>query len=72
MRKHITIPRLGSPRTDHDLIARIRLERAKGVTDTFYTSDRKGRRIRVQRQSDADLYQRVMAARGIPVRIGAS
>lgn len=70
MARRITIPRLGSPRVDEELIAQVRKARADGITDTFWTTDDQGRPVRVQRRSDADLYQRMMAAKGVLVRVG--
>jgi hypothetical protein len=68
--KRNTIPRLGSPRIDEALIAKVRTLRATGITDVFWTSDSKGRQVKVERKSDADLYQRIMAAKGVAVLIG--
>lgn len=70
MVKRLMIPRLGSPRINEALVDQVRKAKAQGVTDTFYTTDRRGRSIRVERRSDSDLYQRMMAARGLPVQVG--
>jgi hypothetical protein len=72
MARHLTIPRLGSPRIDHDLIDRVRKAKAEGVGDTFTMADRRGRRVVVTWKSDSDLYQRMMAAKGLLVRVGSN
>jgi hypothetical protein len=70
-RKHLTIPRLGSPRVDHGLIEEVRRLRARGhVGEGFYTSDRHGRKVSVKILPDDELYTRMMAAKGCHVRVG--
>ena len=71
MSKRITIPRLGSPRVDHELVKKVIEIRAKQIGDVSFVTTRRGRSARVERRSDADLYQRMMEAKGLPVRLGA-
>jgi hypothetical protein len=63
------IPRLGLERIDHDLVDQVRKLRAQGITDQFEVV-RGGRRYQVTHRSDADLYRRMMAAKGLEVNIG--
>jgi hypothetical protein len=58
-------------RVDEDVIARVRLAKIRGFSETFWTG-RGWVPVRVERRSDADLYQRMMAAKGLQVRVGAA
>lgn len=72
MRKPLLLPRLGAARVDHGLVEEVR--RAKARTshgEGFTVSDRRSRAARTKPLPDDDFYIRMMAAKGLLVRVGA-
>lgn len=62
---------IGPTRVDHELVQEVLRRKALGIHDEFKTVDRKGRQVTVSLRSSANLYQRMMAAKGLPVQVGA-